>query len=129
VSVSTSARGQVVLGVDLSEYVHVGVSVNCFFLSARGGGTRVPVLYWARPYTGRRGIRRGTFCPLRFFDPISGAFAMPLGRILYVGWESSAETAFYGGVDFSCSPNTRGTAASFGGGFFRLDLCNAPTGD
>jgi len=42
----------------------------------------------------------GAFADFGVFDPISGAFAMPLGRSFNVGWEVVCCTTFNDGVDF-----------------------------
>jgi len=47
-------------------------------------------VYWARPYTVGEEFTR-YIADFGVLDPITGAFAVPLGGSFNVGWESSAE--------------------------------------
>src|SRR5712671_3083918 len=69
-----------------------------------------------------------TFADFGVFDPVSGAFAMPLGGSFNVGWKVVCCTTFDDGVDFSGVSKDYVDGCQLLRWVLRLDLCNAPTG-
>src|SRR5712671_7681556 len=96
------AKAEIVLVVDLiGEARHIGV-FRKFFLTVEVE-PRVPcvsILGLILILVGEE-FDGGTFADFGVFDPITGAFAMPLGGSFDVGWEVVCRTTFDGGVDFS----------------------------
>src|SRR5712671_3336292 len=96
------AKAEIVLVVDLiGEARHIGV-FRKFFLTVEVE-PRVPcvsVLGLVLILVGEE-FDGGAFADFGVFDPIAGAFAMPLGGSFDVGWKVVYCTTFDDGVDFS----------------------------
>jgi len=102
VGLGPMAKTEIVVVVDLvGETRHIGIF--CKFFLAVEVEPRVPcvrVLGLVLILVGEE-FDGGTFADFGVFDPISGAFAMPLGGSFNVGWKVVCCTTFDDGVDFS----------------------------